>query len=389
MVGLRQALRQVRLPAVRLPAMRVPAVRAPAIRLRGGWGRPALVLGLTAALLLAGGATAAARVAGTSGRILAGVTIDGVDVGGMTRGEAIAAVQRHARPILDRTITVRAAGKTWRVTPAQLGLRAQVEEAVDRALQGPELNALRGLYHRALGRPVDMPVALAWEGDPARVDAFLKRVALSVALAPQDAVLRLSADYTQLIKRASRAGRALDVQGARARLTAAITDGASEVTLPVRVLEPKVTEEHLGRTIVVNRSANTLDLYQGLKVIRHYRVATGMPGYRTPLGNWQITLKRRNPTWVNPDPEGWGKDMPPVIGPGPDNPLGTRALNLNAPGIRIHGTYASWSIGTYASHGCIRMRIADVEELFELVPVGARVLIHGAGPSGPMLGPAG
>jgi len=64
-----------------------------------------------------------------------------------------------------------------------------------------------------------------------------------------------------------------------------------------------------------------------------------------------------------------------VIAPGPGNPLGTRAIYLNAPGIRIHGTYSSSSIGTYASHGCIRMYIADSEELFDLVDTGTRVII--------------
>ena len=61
--------------------------------------------------------------------------------------------------------------------------------------------------------------------------------------------------------------------------------------------------------------------------------------------------------------------------PGPGNPLGTRAMYLNAPGIRIHGTYDTSSVGTYASHGCIRMTIADSEALYPLVPVGTTVLI--------------
>ena len=52
-----------------------------------------------------------------------------------------------------------------------------------------------------------------------------------------------------------------------------------------------------------------------------------------------------------------------------------RALYLNAPGIRIHGTYSLGSIGTYASHGCIRMSISDSEELYELVDVGIRVIV--------------
>jgi L,D-transpeptidase ErfK/SrfK len=78
---------------------------------------------------------------------------------------------------------------------------------------------------------------------------------------------------------------------------------------------------------------------------------------------------------VNPAPTGWGAGAPAEIPPGPGNPLGTRALYLDAPGIRIHGTYDADSIGTYASHGCIRMRIADAEELYPLVPVGTPALV--------------
>jgi len=88
-----------------------------------------------------------------------------------------------------------------------------------------------------------------------------------------------------------------------------------------------------------------------------------------------IINKRVNPTWYNPAKDTWGKNEPDFIPPGPNNPLGTRALDLDAPGIRIHGTYADSSIGTYASHGCIRMYIPDSEDLFDRVVVGTLVII--------------
>jgi L,D-transpeptidase ErfK/SrfK len=136
-----------------------------------------------------------------------------------------------------------------------------------------------------------------------------------------------------------------------------------------------VTTASLGQSIVVDLSENHLYLYDGLKVVNDYPVATAAAGYTTPVGNWEVVDKRENPTWYNPAEDTWGADLPPVIAPGPGNPLGTRAIYLNAPGIRIHGTYSSSSIGTYASHGCIRMYIEDSEELFELVDMGARVII--------------
>ena len=67
--------------------------------------------------------------------------------------------------------------------------------------------------------------------------------------------------------------------------------------------------------------------------------------------------------------------MPSYIGPGPSNPLGTRALYLDAPGIRIHGTNNIASVGTPASHGCMRMVRHDVEDLYPRVPVGTPIWI--------------
>jgi L,D-transpeptidase ErfK/SrfK len=92
--------------------------------------------------------------------------------------------------------------------------------------------------------------------------------------------------------------------------------------------------------------------------------------------------KRENPTWYNPALDSWGAGLPAVVPGGPGNPMGTRALYITAPGlIRIHGTTSPESIGRYASHGCIRMHNEQVEQLYELVPVGTKVIIMGSRPS--------
>jgi L,D-transpeptidase ErfK/SrfK len=174
---------------------------------------------------------------------------------------------------------------------------------------------------------------------------------------------------------ASPAEGALRAGLAESRIRSALEERLGSVQIPVKVLEPEVSVGALGKTIVVDISDTTLVLYDGFKVEKEYRVATAAPGYTTPVGMWKVINKAENPSWTNPDPTGWGAGLPAYIAPGPGNPLGTRALYLNAPGIRIHGTYSSSSIGTHASHGCIRMLISDSEELFPLVPMGARVII--------------
>jgi lipoprotein-anchoring transpeptidase ErfK/SrfK len=165
------------------------------------------------------------------------------------------------------------------------------------------------------------------------------------------------------------------VELAAQRILRALERQVDDIEIPVKEVTPEVTTASLGQTIVVDVSDNTLQLYEGLKVVKEYRVATGTASFPTPVGTFEIVDKRENPTWYNPDPEGWGADLPLSIGPGPGNPLGTRAMYLNAPGIRIHGTWSSSSIGTAASHGCIRMHISDSEELYPLVEMGARVIV--------------
>ena len=148
------------------------------------------------------------------------------------------------------------------------------------------------------------------------------------------------------------------------KILRALDRRANNIEVPVRTVAPTRSTASLGQSLVVDLSENRLYLYDALKVVRSYPVATAADGYVTPVGTWEIVDKRENPTWYNPALDTWGADLPAVIPPGPGNPLGTRALYLNAPGIRIHGTYSTDSIGTYASHGCVRMFLEDSEELY-------------------------
>lgn len=124
--------------------------------------------------------------------------------------------------------------------------------------------------------------------------------------------------------------------------------------------------------IVIDRGAHTLTLFRVGKVVKSWGVAVGSPKYPTPAGSFEIQTKEKNPTWTPPDSE-WAKDAE-VTPPGPDNPLGTRWMSIDGP-IGIHGTNSPTSIGGSVSHGCIRMHIPDVEELFEMVSIGTPVTV--------------
>jgi lipoprotein-anchoring transpeptidase ErfK/SrfK len=329
-----------------------------------------LVLGLAGAAL-AGYRYEQNRVA----RILPGVRIAGIDVGGMTRSQASRVLAEPVSTMLNRPIEVTVAGKTWQLTARELGMEVDASVAVDQALGLSESYSWTSrLYRRLMNKPLSLGFDLVVSYDDRPLASFVKAVAGQIRQAPRNAFLDFADG--RLVKQTSKAGRALRVGASQKALKAALRDGASSVDLVTRRLPPKISDKKLGKTIIIRVSQNKLYLYDGLKVQRKYPVATGELGqYPTPMGHWTIINKRINPTWVNPAKDTWGKDEPDFIPPGPDNPLGTRALDLDASGIRIHGTPADHSIGSYASHGCIRMHIPESEELFGLVDVGTPVII--------------
>jgi lipoprotein-anchoring transpeptidase ErfK/SrfK len=123
--------------------------------------------------------------------------------------------------------------------------------------------------------------------------------------------------------------------------------------------------------IVISIPDRKLVLLDGNRVVKIYDVAVGKPATPSPQGEFQVVNRIPNPVWY-----GSGK----VVAAGKENPLGSRWMGLSAKGYGIHGTNVPSSIGKAASHGCIRMGKRDVEELFELVRVGATVEIRAERP---------
>jgi hypothetical protein len=357
--------------------------------IRAARSRWPLIVGLLSGVLviaLGGAAYAAYRYdRSMDGRILPGVRIDGIDVSGMTREEAISAVRSRADLELDREISVKVHGQRFTVTARSLGRRAWVESAVDRALEvSEEFGWLERTWRRLRDDPIRRDISVRVGGDGG-VGRFVRRTAREVYVDPTDASIGL--DGGRLVFRKAKSGAALDVKRAERLLADALADGTSTVRLSMHGVQPKLTPETMGPTIVVHVDTNTLDLYDGFQVERTWDVATAKPGWITPNGEWTIDRKAEDPTWYNPALDSWGAGLPAVIPGGPGNPMGTRALYITAPGlIRIHGTSSPDSIGRYASHGCIRMHNEQIEQLYELVPVGTKVIIMGARPAGAVEG---
>jgi len=126
-----------------------------------------------------------------------------------------------------------------------------------------------------------------------------------------------------------------------------------------------------GDRIVISIPDHKLVLFNGSQVLKIYDVAVGKSSTPSPEGEFKIINHVKNPTWYGPKT---------IMPPGKNNPLGTRWMGLSVKGYGIHGTNVPSSVGKAASHGCFRMRQADLEELFDLVDVGVTVELRGQRP---------
>jgi lipoprotein-anchoring transpeptidase ErfK/SrfK len=244
------------------------------------------------------------------------------------------------------------------ISPALLGATVEAGPAVASALAATP------------GSRIAVPVRLA----KAKTTAVIARLAKRFDH-PATAARVTGATASGPVFTASRPGVAVDANAMQAALAKALADGTrAPVQLVTTPVPAKRTIAQFGPVIVVTRAANTLRLYNGRKLVRTFRVATGQAIYPTPAGVWRIKDKQKDPWWYPPTYDAWAKGLKPVP-PGPDNPLGTRWMGLNVPGVGIHGTDEPTSIGYSESHGCIRMEVPDAEWLFGHVHVGTPVVI--------------
>jgi len=301
-----------------------------------------------------------------------GVTLGETDLSGMSADQARSTIESLVTEPMMQPIEVTFGGQAFTFEPEGT-LYVDVDAMLDQAFHARTDSVLaERVFRRVLDRPetVDVEPVLAVDGDP--LGEWVRKTASVIDTPSVDATMTLEDDA--IVTRTSSIGLQTDTAATVEALTDALLAGKKQVEMRVETLEPSLTEDDIGRTIVVDLSERRLYLYDDLELEKTYGIAVGTPGHRTPRGSWEIINKRYMPAWRNPG-SAWAASMPDYIPPGPSNPLGTRALDLDAPAIRIHGTTQDWSIGRAASHGCMRMHRWDIEELYELVPVGTKVFI--------------
>lgn len=319
----------------------------------------AIVVGIVPAL--AGAQEPVVPAAPAPGVIAAGVSIAEVPVGGLTQEAATAAVvAQHVAPRrLPVALTFR--GRRLAVDPVKVGYSADVAYAVQVAL----------IYGRTRAVPAEgVVVPLRQKVDRARLRATLRLRAARHDLTARDARLALSGVTPRVSK--PRVGIVIDIEKSAAVVESAIIDrDRGGYALVARRVAPAVTS--VGPVVVVDRGNFRLTVWRAGRRTT-FPVAVGSYQYPTPTGNFRVIQKQKNPTWFPPDSP-WAAGLGPIP-PGVSNPLGTRWIGTSAPAIGMHGTPQSYSIGSRASHGCIRMYIRDAERLYELVEIGTPVFIR-------------
>lgn len=342
----------------------------------------ALVIALPITLVVTAGLVVAALAADSrAGRTLpSSAYIQGVDVGGLGFDAAVARVREKVESPLRRPVTVRLDGFETTTTPWDLGYRVDVPAAVRQAMgAGRGGNVASRTAGRLFGSAPAPFLELRPSWGPGQLDEVIGRAAEAVAIAPRDADIDVSSGWLRVVP--AKAGREIDMEASRRSVTEGIALGDSAVRLVARPIKPTSGPDR-SKVILVRAGENTLHLYDDGVIVKSWPVATGAPGFLTPEGIWRVEEKIVNPSWYNPG-SAWARGLPAVIPPGPNNPLGTRALRLDAPAILIHATANKASIGYSESHGCIRMTEADEAELFSMVEVGTRVAVVQVAPPRP------
>jgi lipoprotein-anchoring transpeptidase ErfK/SrfK len=313
-------------------------------------------------------------------QIAPGISVGGVDVGGRDADSARKIIKREVVAPLQQPVVVSYDGEEYTLSPKRLRATADidgmVQDVIDRSRDGTIIDRVT---RYASGGEVDADVEPRVDYDKKAVKDFVNQLAEEINQDPVDA--SVVPDGSKLRKQAGEAGQALE----KREMTNAINDAARSagrdqpVQALVRTTKPEITTKELAqaypRYIYIDRASFTLRYYRNLNLQRTYTIAVGQVGYDTPAGEYSLQTKEVNPTWHVPNSDWAGELAGQDIPPGPGNPLVARWMGI-IDGAGIHGTNETGSLGSAASHGCIRMAVPEVIELFDKVEVGDPVYIQ-------------
>jgi lipoprotein-anchoring transpeptidase ErfK/SrfK len=313
-----------------------------------------------------------------SDKIANGIHIGGVNVGGLNTDQA--KTKLHAKLVkpLDKPVTVTYSGTKYVLGPDKLQVRADIHGMVNAALRASRSGGFpTRVWRYTTGGEVDREIAPHITYSAQAVDDFVNTIADDVNQPAQDATVSPSPASLNAVP--GHDGVQLLTDKLRTEVRGAIESAHHRIVkAPTQTIKPDVTTDELAQQypvyLTVDRGNFQLRLWNDLKLVKTYTIAVGQAGLETPAGTYTIDDKQVNPSWHVPD-SAWAGDLAgQVIPPGPEDPLKARWMGFYA-GAGIHGTDDIGSLGTAASHGCIRMAIPDVIELYDQVPLGTPIYV--------------
>jgi lipoprotein-anchoring transpeptidase ErfK/SrfK len=327
-------------------------------------------------VLIVGAISAYAYDSSRDDLIAKGVTVGGVDVGGMRADKAGAALRSQLGRQLQRPVEVSFRKKRYELSPRALGLKPAVDrmvaDAIDKSRRG---NIIGRVARDITGGEEKAYLSASVNYSKPAFDRFIKRVERKVNRPAHNATL----DFPSLRQVKEHNGYRVQDAAFRQQVRQALATPATDaVKIPADVKHPTVTRAELAAKyptlIVIERGAFRLTLYKHLRLAHTYTIAVGQQGLETPGGMYTVQDKQVNPSWHVPNSAWAGSLAGRVIPPGPDDPLKARWIGITG-GAGIHGTDQVGSLGSAASHGCIRMAIPDVIALYDRVPYGSKIYV--------------
>ncbi|MGH3029342.1 MAG: L,D-transpeptidase family protein [Gaiellaceae bacterium] len=343
--------------------------------------RGARALCAVIALLAVVAASAYAWDESRAEEIAPGVRVGSIDLGGLDADQARGLLRRELLQPLRRPAHVTYGERTFTLPAEELGVRADLDAILAEATAVSRDGGLPGrLWRYATGAEVEHSIEPRITHSEAAVERFVEEVARAVNRDPQDASIEPTT--TSLNPVPGEPGVLLREKELRAEISAMLAQagGGRTIRAEVEQVAPEVTLGELAAQyptyITVDRDAFKLRFFRELKLAKTYTIAVGQLGYETDPGLYVMQSKQVNPTWTVPRSD-WAGDLAGEVIPGgdPRNPLAARWMGFNG-AEGIHGTTDLASLGSAASHGCIRMSIPDVIELYDRVGVGTPVYIE-------------
>jgi len=345
------------------------------------WVAGGALLAVCGIALSAGGAYAYYFDSTRTDVIATGVLIDGIAVGGLHAAEARQLLETRLAERLRRSVSLVYGSQRFTVYPRRAGLHVEIAATVAEAVEASRSGSLAHRFFRDVGgQPLQEMIPLQASVSQHHIETLIDHVAQVVDRPARNARVVPKPFATGLRIIPSVPGLAVKRPVLARALTSALVtfDGPRTLTVPTRLVAPHVwtstLPRHYGTYILVSRETFTLRLYKNLKLTKTYRIAVGQAGLETPAGEYTINDKQVNPSWHVPLSPWAGALGGQIIPPGPADPIKARWLGFYN-GAGIHGTVETWSIGSAASHGCIRMTIPDVEDLYPRVPLHTPIYV--------------